>query len=62
MEALPYKGNVRIPVLEAYAKEATVPLEYDPSRYSASVHLDFDTKNARRHDIMWGQVAGLAWG
>ncbi|KAF9948284.1 hypothetical protein BGZ65_008181, partial [Modicella reniformis] len=61
MKALPYTGDVHLPILEVYAKGASVPLEYDPPQHIANVHLDFDTQNARRRDIMWGQVAGLAW-
>ncbi|KAF9991964.1 hypothetical protein BGZ65_012879, partial [Modicella reniformis] len=61
IEALPYTGNVHLPILEAYAAEASVPLEYDSSQHTASVHLDFDTQNARSRDVMWRQVADLAW-
>ncbi|KAG0005187.1 hypothetical protein BGZ65_011752 [Modicella reniformis] len=40
MENLPYEGDVYLPILEIYAKGASVPMEYDPSQYTASFHLD----------------------
>ncbi|KAI1294003.1 hypothetical protein EDD11_008288 [Mortierella claussenii] len=61
LETLPYKSDVRLPVLEVYAANSDVPLEYDASHYAADVHVDFDPQNARSRDVMWTQVASAAW-
>ncbi|KAF8941376.1 hypothetical protein EDD21DRAFT_1413 [Dissophora ornata] len=61
LKDLPYQNDVRLPILEVYARESQVPLEYDYTQYTANFHLDFDPSNARSHDIMWDQVASHAW-
>ncbi|KAF9350314.1 hypothetical protein BGX34_001298 [Mortierella sp. NVP85] len=61
VSALPYQGNVHLTLLEVYANGVTIPLEYDPAHHATHLHLDFDTTNARRRDVMWAQVAALSW-
>lgn len=61
VSALPYQGNVHLTLLEVYANGVTIPLEYDPAHHATHLHLDFDTTNARRRDVMWSQVAALSW-
>ncbi|KAG0240748.1 hypothetical protein BGX31_001686 [Mortierella sp. GBA43] len=61
MRPLPYQAVANLPLLEVYASDSSIPLEYDAARYPANVHIDFDPDNARRRDVLWKQVAGLAW-
>ncbi|KAG0046620.1 hypothetical protein BGZ83_008227 [Gryganskiella cystojenkinii] len=62
LDPLPYMGDVRIPILEVFASNATtLPLEYDAKYYAADHHIDFDPQNARHRDVMWSQVAAAAW-
>ncbi|KAG0046621.1 hypothetical protein BGZ83_008228 [Gryganskiella cystojenkinii] len=59
---LPYRGDVRMPILEVFAtSSSTVPLEYDAQFYAANHHFDFDAANARDRGVMWTQVATSAW-
>ncbi|KAG0197942.1 hypothetical protein BGX28_008574 [Mortierella sp. GBA30] len=57
-----YTGTFGLPIVEVFAHNRNVPLEYDVSQHSADLHLDYDTKNARSRDTMWNQVAARAWG
>ncbi|KAF9165407.1 hypothetical protein BGX20_000615 [Mortierella sp. AD010] len=61
LNPLPYYGDLRFPLVEVYARNSDVPLEYDYSKYPADTHLNFDSENARSRDVMWAQVAADAW-
>ncbi|KAF9352242.1 hypothetical protein BGX26_009909 [Mortierella sp. AD094] len=61
MANLPYKGIVSIPLVEAYAHNSSVPLEYDSRRFPATKHIYFDAKNSKARDVVWAQVAADAW-
>ncbi|KAG0011717.1 hypothetical protein BGZ80_000463 [Entomortierella chlamydospora] len=61
LSPLPYNGDLRFPLVEVYARNSDVPLEYDYSKYPADTHLNFDSENARSRDVMWTQVAANAW-
>ncbi|KAG0240749.1 hypothetical protein B0O80DRAFT_501973 [Mortierella sp. GBAus27b] len=61
VKPLIYANALSFPILEVYASDSSIPLEYDAVKYPADVHIDFDTTNARRRDTLWNQVAGLAW-
>lgn len=58
---LPYKGDVRYTALEVFAPGSSVPLEYDTQYYSSDYRLDYSPQNARRREVLWGQVAASAW-
>ncbi|KAF9380396.1 hypothetical protein CPC16_010342 [Podila verticillata] len=59
---LPYKGNYRCGVIEAYSGDDTMTLEYNPARYSAAYRLDYTPDTARHQDKLWGATATTAWG
>jgi hypothetical protein len=61
MTPLPYQAVANLPLLEVYASDSSIPLEYDAARYPANFRIDFDPNNARRRDVLWKQVAGLTW-
>ncbi|KAF9377777.1 hypothetical protein CPB97_009942 [Podila verticillata] len=59
---LPYKGNYRCGVIEAYSGDDTMTLEYNPARHSAAYRLDYTPDTARHQDKLWGATATTAWG
>ncbi|KAG0213429.1 hypothetical protein BGX28_004485 [Mortierella sp. GBA30] len=61
LQYLPYKGTVRVSMIEVYSMNDTIPLEYNPSRYVAAHHIDYTPETARNHDQLWGAVAETAW-
>ncbi|KAG0022440.1 hypothetical protein BGZ81_008541 [Podila clonocystis] len=58
---LPYGGNYRVGVAEAYSGTDTTTLEYNPARYSAAYRLDYTPETARFQDKLWGAVSATAW-
>ncbi|KAG0255889.1 hypothetical protein BG011_004882 [Mortierella polycephala] len=58
---LPYKGDVKFPLIEVYARGRDIPLEYDAEYATAAYRMDYTPENARRRDVMWTQVANDAW-
>ncbi|KAG0210467.1 hypothetical protein BGX28_009277 [Mortierella sp. GBA30] len=61
LKPLPYQGAFGLPIVEVFAHNSNVPLEYNAAQHAADLHLDYDTKNARSRDAMWSQVAASAW-
>ncbi|KAF9199300.1 hypothetical protein BGZ49_010616 [Haplosporangium sp. Z 27] len=58
---LPYGGIASIPLIQVYARNSNIPMEYDAARFPTKKHIYFDEKNSRARDIMWYQVALDAW-
>ncbi|KAI1309988.1 hypothetical protein EDD11_003937 [Mortierella claussenii] len=61
MERMRYKGIFRVPILEFYLENDSVPIEYNPKLFKADFHLDYTPITARHHEVMWEIVANNHW-
>ncbi|KAG0278855.1 hypothetical protein BGZ95_002961 [Linnemannia exigua] len=61
MKDVPYASAIRFSWLEVYARNSTVPLEYDAMRFRAKHHVDYSIENSFDREAMWKDIGALSW-
>ncbi|KAF9131777.1 hypothetical protein BG015_003812 [Linnemannia schmuckeri] len=61
MKDVPFASTIRFSWEEAYARNSTIPLEYDAARYRTKNHLNYSIETSFDRSAMWKQVAALSW-
>ncbi|KAG0378250.1 hypothetical protein BGX24_004391 [Mortierella sp. AD032] len=61
MKDVPYASTIRFSWLEVYARNSTVPLEYDAMKFRAKHHVDYSIENSFNREAMWKEIAALSW-
>ncbi|KAF9543719.1 hypothetical protein EC957_000498 [Mortierella hygrophila] len=61
MKDVPFASTIRFSWLEVYARNSTIPLEYDAERFRTKNHLNYSMETSFDRSAMWKQVAALSW-
>ncbi|GJJ68045.1 hypothetical protein EMPS_00391 [Entomortierella parvispora] len=61
MRDIPYSSTIRFSWLEVYARDSSIPLEYDAVRFRTKNHLNYSIETSFDRSAMWKQVAALSW-
>ncbi|KAF9905980.1 hypothetical protein EC991_001139 [Linnemannia zychae] len=61
MKDVPYASEIRFSWLEVYARNSSVPLEYDAMRFRANHHVNYSLENSFDRETMWKEIAALSW-
>jgi hypothetical protein len=61
MRDVPFASTIRFSWLEVYARNSTIPLEYDAEKFKPKHHLNYSLENSFDRLAMWKEVAALSW-
>lgn len=61
MKDVPFESTIRFSWLGVYARNSTIPLEYDAARFRTKNHLNYSIETSFDRSAMWKQVAALSW-
>lgn len=61
MKDVPFATTIRFSWLEVYARNSTIPLEYDAARFRTKNHLNYSIETSYDRSAMWKQIAALSW-
>lgn len=61
LKDVPFASAIRFSWLEVYARNSTIPLEYDAEKYRTKHYLNYTLETSFDRLAMWEEVAALSW-